>query len=113
MKTGSEYRRAITFLPFAVVGVAVSGDDGTDPTALTDAICELVDVTNVLFSERCTWGGLTSAEADVMATKEHTWVVDDHEEVLGPSHTTKLLRLSAYSLDESRLRGNLYDGNTA
>ena len=111
--TGSEHRRALPFLPFAVVGVAGSDGDGVDHSTLTLAICELVHVTNELFSARCTGGGITLAEAEVLTTKAHKWVVDHYQPVLGPSHTTKLHRMAAHLLDEFRLRGNLYDGNTA
>jgi len=110
---GSEHRRALSFIPFAVVCVAGFDDDGTDHTALTYAICELVDVTNVLFSERCTGGGWTLAEADVLATKAHTCVVDHYQQLLGPSRATELHRLSDHFLDNFRLWGNLYEGSTA
>jgi len=111
--TGSEHRRALPFLHFAVVGVAGSDGDGVDHSTLTLAICELVHVTKELFSSRCTGGGITLAEAAVLPTKAYKWVLDQYQAVLGPSHTTKLHRMAARLLDEFRLRCNLYDGNTA
>ena len=47
------------------------------------------------------------------ATNDHKWVEDHYQPVLGPSHTTKLHSIAVHLLDEFRLRGNLYDGNTA
>ena len=111
--TGSEHRRALPFPHFAVVGVAGSDKDGVDRSTLTLAICELVHVTNELFSARCISGGITLAEAEVLTTKAHKCVVDHYQPVLGPAHTTNLHRIAAHLLDEFRLRGNLYDGNTA
>ena len=101
--TGSEHRRALPFLPFAVVGVAGSDGDGVDHSTLTLVICELVHVTNELFSVRCTGGGISLAEAEVLTTKAYKWVVDHYQPVLGPSHTTKLHRTAAHLLDEFRL----------
>jgi len=49
----------------------------------------------------------------VLTTKAHKWVVDHYQPVLGRSQTTKLHSMAAHLLDEFRLRGNLYDGNTA
>ena len=111
--TGGEHRRALPFLPFSVVGVAGSDGDDVDHSTLTLAICELVHVTNELFSVRCTGGGITLAEAEVLTTKAYKWVVDHYEPVFGPSHTNELHRMAAHLLDEFRLRGNLYDGKTA
>jgi len=111
--TGSEHRRALPFRPFAVLGVTGSDGDGADHSTLTLAICELVHVTIALFSVRCTGGGITLAEAEVLTTKAYKWVVDHYQPVLGPSHTTKLHRMAAHLLDELRLRGNLYDGSAA
>jgi len=111
--TGSEHRRALSFLPFVVVGVAGSDGDGVDHSTLTLAICELVHVTNELFSARCTGGGISLAEAEVLTTKAHKCVVDHYKPILGPSHTTELHSMAAHLLDEFQLQGNLYDGNTA
>jgi len=111
--TGSERRRALPFLPLAVFGVACSDGDGVDLSTLTLAICELVHVTNELFSVRCTGGGITLAEAEVLTTKAYKWVVDHYQPGLGLSHASKLHRMDAHLLDEFRLRGNFYDGNTA
>jgi len=111
--TGNKHRRALPFLPFAVVGVAGSDGDGVDHSPLTLAICELVHVTKELFSVRFTGCGITLAEAEVLTTKAYKWVVDHYQPVLGPSQTTKLHRMAAHLLEEFRLRGNLYDGNTA
>jgi len=111
--TGSEHLRALPFTPFAVIGVADSDGNGVDHSILTLAICELVHVTNELFSARGTGGGITLAEAEMLTTKAHKWVVDHYQPVSGPSHMTKLHRMAAHLLDEFRLRGNLYDGITA
>ena len=112
-RTGSEHRHALPFFPFAVVGVAGSDGDGVYRSTLTLAICELVHVIIELFSARCTGGGTTLAEADLLTTKAHKSVVDHYQPVLGPSHTTKLQRMAAHLLEEFRLRGNLHDCNTA
>jgi len=80
---------------------------------LTGAVCELVAVTNSLFSAQCTVGGIIYSEAVVLAEKAHAWVVDVFQPLLGPCHTTKLHRFSVHLLDEFRLRGNLHDGNSA
>jgi len=66
--TSSEHRRAVPSLPLAVVGVAGSDSDDTDHTVLTHAICELVNVTNVLLSEQCTGGGLTLSKEEFLET---------------------------------------------
>lgn len=76
-------------------------------------ICELVALTNLLFAARRADGGITLREAAVLGKNAHEWVVNAFQPVLGPSHTTKLHRLSAHLLDEFRLRGNLSDGNSA
>jgi len=71
-----------------------------------------VAVTNEIFAERCIGGGITGAEEVEVAERAQQWVVAFYQPLLGPSHTTKLHRLAAHLLDEFRLRGNLYDGNT-
>lgn len=112
--TGSEHRRALPFLPFAVVGVVGRPGDTDEHQALLRCICELVALTNSLFSAQHSGvSGITLGEAAVLATKAHGWVVGHFQSVLGPAHTTKLHRLSAHLLDEFRLRGNLFDGNSA
>jgi len=81
--------------------------------AWTGAVCELVAVTNSLFSAQCTGGGIIYSEEVVLAEKAHAWVVDVFQPLPGPCHTTKLHRFSVHLLDEFRLRGNLHDGNSA
>jgi len=112
---GSEHRRALSFLPFGVVGVAGAPGNGDHHSALTAAIFELVVVTNALFAAQCTnqGGGILYSEAVVLAKKAHAWVVEVFQPVLGPAHTTKLHCMSAHLLDEFRLRGNVGDGNIA
>jgi len=66
-----------------------------------------VAVTNEIFSERCIGGSITGAEAVKVAERAQQWVFAFYQPLLGPSHTTKLHRLSAHRLDEFRLRGNL------
>jgi len=109
---GSEHRRALPFLPFAVVAAIGSVENETDHGLLTRAVCELVAVTNEIFSERCIGGGITGAKAVEVAERAQQWVVAFYQPLLGPSHTTKLHRLAAHLLDEFCLRVNLYDGNT-
>lgn len=111
--TGSEHRRALPFLPFAIIGVAGPPDDGEEHRALALCICELVSLTNALFNARRDGRGISFSEAAVLGRKAHEWVVDMFQSVLGPKHNTKLHRLSAHLLDEFRLRGNLSDGNCA
>jgi len=112
---GSEHRRALPILPFGVVGVADAPGTGDDHRALTAAVCELVVVTNALFSAKCTGqgGSILYSKAVVLARKAHTWVVDVFQPVLGPAHTTKFHRMSAHLLDEFRLRGIVTEGNSA
>jgi len=69
-------------------------------------------MTNEIFSERCTGGGISGAHAAEVAERAQKWVLDYYEPILGPSHTTKLHRLAVYLLEKFRLRGNLFDGNT-
>jgi len=99
-------------MPFAVVAAIGSVHDETDHRLLTRAVCELVAMTNEIFSERCTGGGITGAQAAEVAERAQKWVLDYYQPILGPSHTTKLHRLAVHLLDEFRLRGNLFDGNT-
>ena len=110
--TGSEHRRALPFMPFVVVAAIGSVQNETDHRLLTRAVCELVAVTNEIFAERCTGGGITGAQAAAVAERGQKWVIDYYQPLLGPSHTTKLHRLAVHLLDEFRLRGNLFDGNT-
>lgn len=110
--TGSEHRRALRFLPFAVVGVVGPHGDSDEHRAVLRCICELVALTNALFDAQHT-AGITLSEAAVLAQKAHEWVVDHFQPLLGPVHDTKLHRLSAHLLDEFRLRGNVFDGNSA
>lgn len=111
--TGSEHRRALPFLPFAIIGVAGPPDDSEEHRNVARCICELVALTNSIFLTKHASGGITLSEATVLAKKAHTWVVELFQPLLGPSHTTKLHRLSAHLLDEFRLRGNVFDGNSA
>lgn len=111
--TGSEHRRALPFLPFAIIGVAGPPEDGEEHRAVSLCICELVALTNALFNARRYGRGISLSEATVLGKKAHEWVVDMFQPVLGPKHNTKLHRLSAHLLDEFRLRGNLSDGNCA
>jgi len=67
----------------------------------------------MIFAERCTGGGITLEDAEELTQKAYKWVVDHYQPVLGPSHTKKLHRFAGHLLDEFRLRGNLFDGNTA
>jgi len=110
--TGSEHRRALPFFPFAVVATIGSVQNETDHLLLTRAVCGLVAVTNEIFAERCTGGGITGAQAAAVAERAQKWVIDYYQPSLGPSHTTKLHRLAVHLLDEFRLRGNFFDGNT-
>jgi len=109
---GSEHRRALPFLPFPVVATIGSAQNETDHRLLTRAVCELVAVTNEIFAERCTGGGITRAQAEAVAEWAQKWVIEYDQPLLGPSHTTKLHRLAVHLLDESPLRGNLFEGNT-
>lgn len=112
--TGSEHRRALQFLPFAVVGVAGPPGDEEEHRLLLRCICELVALTNSLSStQHAARGGMSIREATALARKAHEWVVDHFQPVLGPAHNTKLHRLSAHILDEFRLRGTHYDGGSA
>lgn len=111
--TGSEHRRALPFLPFAIIGVAGLPGDSEEHRDVARCICELVALTNSIFSTKHASGGITLSEATVLARKAHTWVVELFQPLLGPSHTAKLHRLSAHLLDEFRLRGNVFDGNSA
>jgi len=113
--TGSEHRRALPFLPLCVVGVAGAPGNGDPHSALTAAICEVVVVTNVLWSAQYTnqGSGILYSEAVGLAKKAHASVIEVFQPVLGPAHTTKLHRMSAHLLDEFRLRGNVGDGNSA
>lgn len=112
--TGSEHRRALPFLPFAVAGIVGPAGDGDEHRAVLRCICELVALTNALFATQHSGvRGITLSEAAILASKAHSWVVDQFQSVLGPAHNTKLHRLSAHLLDEFRLRGNLFDGNSA
>lgn len=69
-------------------------------------------MTNTLFAAG-DGRGITLTEAVVLAEKAHLWVVEYFQPLLGPSHTTKLHRLSDLLLEEFHLRGNLTDGNSA
>jgi len=113
--TGSEHRHALPFLLFSVVGVAGAPGNGDHHSALTAAICELVFVTNALFAAKCNnkGGGILYSMEVVLAKKAHAWVVDIFQPVLGPVNTTKLHRMWAHLLEESRLRGNVGDCNSA
>lgn len=112
--TGSEHRRALPFLPFAVAGAVGPAGPSTEHRAVLECVCELVALTNALFPAHCRDGpGLSLSEAVVLAGKAHTWVVDHFQPLLGPCQTTKLHRPSAHLLDEFRLRGNVFDGNSA
>ena len=110
--TGSEHRRALPFMPFAVVAAIGSVQNETDHRLLTRAVCELVAVKNEIFAERCTGVGSTGAPAAAVAERAQKWVINFYQPFLGPSHTTKLHRLAVHLLEEFRLRGNLFDGNT-
>ena len=100
--TVSEYRRALPFLAFGFVGVAGAPGSGDDHSALTAAVCELVFVTNALFSARSTGhgGGVLHSGAVFLAKQAPTWGVDVFQPVLGPAHTTKFHRMSSHLLDE-------------
>jgi len=110
--TGSEHRRALPFLPFAVVAAIGSLQDETDHGLVTRAVCALVAVTMSIFCECCTGGGITGSQAAAVAETAGKWVVDYYEPLLGPSLSTKLHRLAVHLLDEFRLRASLFDGNT-
>jgi len=99
-------------MPFAVVAAIGSEHDETDHRLLTRAVCELVAMTNEIFSERCTGRGVTGAQSAEAAERAQKWVSDYYQPLLGPSHTTKLHRLAVHLLDEFRLRGTFFDGNT-
>jgi len=99
-------------MPFAVVAAIGSVHDETDHRLLKRAVCELVAMTNEIFSERCTGGGITGAQAAEVAERAQKWVFDYYQPILCPSHTTQLHRLAVHLLDEFHLRGNLFDGNT-
>lgn len=112
--TGSEHRRALPYLPFAVAGVVGPAGDSDEHRAVLQCVCELVALTNSLFAVRGPGSqGVSLSEAALLAKKAHEWVVDHFQPVLGPAHTTKLHRVSAHLLDEFRLRGNVFDGDSA
>ena len=110
--TGSEHRRALPFTPFAVVAAICSVQEETGPRILKRAVRELVAMMNEIFAERCTGGGITGARVAEVAKRAQTRVWDYYQPILGPSHSTKLHRLAVHLLDEFRLRGNLFDGNS-
>jgi len=99
-------------MPFAVVAAIGSVHYEPDHRLLKRAVCELVAMANEIFSKRCTGGGITGAQAAEVAERAQKWVLDLYQPILGPSHTTKLHRLAVHLLDEFRLQGNLFDGNT-
>jgi len=99
-------------MPFAVVSKIGSVHDETDHRFLTRAVCELVAMTNEIFAERRTGGGITGAQAAEVAERAQTCVLDYYQLKIGPSLTTKLHRLAVHLLYEFRLRGNFFDGNT-
>jgi len=74
--TGSEHRRALPFSPFAVVATIGSAQNDTDHRLLTRAVCELVAVTNEIFAERCTGGGVNGVQAAAVAERAQKWVID-------------------------------------
>jgi len=92
--TGSEHRRALPSLPLAFVATIGSAQNETDHWLLTRAVRELVAVTNEIFSERCTGGGITGAQAAATAERAQKWVIDYYQPLLGPSHATNLHRLA-------------------
>jgi len=98
--TGSEHRGARPFMPFAFVAAIGSVQNETDHRLLTRAVCQLVAVTNEIFAERCTSGGITGAQAAAVAERGQKWVIDYYQPLLGPSHTTNLHRLAVHLLDE-------------
>jgi len=67
--TGSEHRRALPLLPFAVVATIGTAQNEMDHRLLTRAVCELVAVTNEIFAKRCTGGGITGAQAAAVAKR--------------------------------------------
>jgi len=99
-------------MPFAFVAAIGSVHDETDHRLLKRAVSELVAMTNEIFDEWCTGGGITGAQAAEVAERAQKWVLDYYQPILGPSHTTKLHRLAVHLLYEFGLRGNLFDGNT-
>lgn len=101
--TGRENRRALPFLPFAVVGLG--GATGVDHRILTTAVAEFAALTKGLFADCCLGGGtgLTLDEAELLAIRAQRWALDLYQPVLGPSHTTKLHKLAAHVFDEFRL----------
>ncbi|GAB0496821.1 hypothetical protein MMPV_008142 [Pyropia vietnamensis] len=72
----------------------------------------LAAVTKLLYAKKCTGGGISPTEAKVLAVRAKDWVLEHYQPLLGPCHNTKLHRLAAHVMDEFRLRGNLYDGDT-
>jgi len=109
---GRQHRKALPFLPCAVVAEIGSVQDETDHGLVTRAACELVTVTKNIFGERCTGGGVTGAQAAAVAERARKWVIDYYQPLLGPSHATELHRLAEHLLHEFRLRAILFGGNT-
>jgi len=75
-QTGSEHWQALPFMPFAFVAAIGSVHDETDLRLFQRAVCELVAMTEEIFAERCTGGGIIGAKAAEVAEGAQNRVLD-------------------------------------
>jgi len=80
---GSKHRKALPFLPVAVIVAIGSVEDETYHRRFTRVIRELMAVTNEIFAKRCTGGGITGADEVAVAERAQEWVIELYQPLLG------------------------------
>jgi len=109
---GAEHQRALHFLPFSVPAIRGAAGSKWNHSVPTQAMCELAALMRDKFGPACLGKGVKVNRARELTARLATCVHRDFQGLFGPLHTPMLNRRLAHVLDELRMRGSLFIGDT-